>query len=954
MAGAQFLNPSAAQAQVAAIRGKAKAVQSAQEWQLTVNEKARRRGVAEPEFEFLELIGKGSFGRVFKSKHLPTNQLVAVKIIDVDATDYAASKETFMEEEESLVKLKHEVSILRSLKDGKAKNVNMIYEAFAFDHDLWIVSEYCPGGSVNTLMKAQVEPGLSEKYIIPIARELAEALAWVHSVGIIHRDVKPSNVLICEDGRVQLCDFGVSGMLEASTDKRATFIGTIHYMPLEMLAAERAHQTNAYGTELAMGAPPNRRAPTIEALAGALEQKTPRLEGGNFSSPLRDLVAVCLTVRPQERPSIQAVQQHRCLFNSVTQYPTSSLTRLLEDYYLWEQSGGHRASLFWAAGAIVSEPFTEEPDYDWNFSSSEVFDRSLEDKRASILSLRAQSAQQLPSPGARGKLGSTDKTVTGLPTQKAGTEEHPRHPVNPLHRLFDRDDNYNYLDRGRDKMKLGASTSDLPLREQNTNSSIRDTMIDLGEFDAETGTAKIPPVLTIRGSKSRNPHFQDSDDEGEQSLTYKPTDDGVERRATKDWKFPGLAEDESKRRATKDWKFPGLSEDESKRRATKDWKFPGLSDDENARRATKDWKFPGLPPDRGREAARPATQDWKFPMITSTMAEEGPLSDEDQRPPFEPVPEVRSGLLQPTPESFSAHGPGALMESVSAPVSPPHSIIDLGEYVPRPSTADSAPGPLSPELDPDNPFGPDTGSEAGPNNRFSYHKQSRSEPASLETKDAYDGNDPDAERRRSRKDGLDEDGVDQDVRPLHDRNAVKAWKRDFYEKWTDAEMFNPGEKVKREAKEAVRRRDDHGQESSGQPRGNTNHSSNTVRRGSEHTGRGSDGSRALDIDRENYDLEGPGEDAARDTARRLGTAHGSHARGYSDATSDGSDESILDFAGLERYIAQPPPLPPSATVLAEGAAPEELARELERLMTQWGEGMAAVRAALDPEYLNGD
>ena len=260
----------------------------------------------------------------------------------------------------------------------------------------------------------------------------------------------------------------------------------------------------------------------------------PRLEGSKYSAGLQSLVTFCIERSPRNRPTIEMVQDHSYISNTTSRYPTSTLTRLLYDYYEWEKSGGQRASLFMPGGAPMTE-FSEEQDEDWNFSTTEVFDNSL----AAIQSAPRQSLSRSTSTSQRG-------------------EAHPRIPPNPLERLFDPVDSYNYLERGQG---VTMAPSDLPLREHNENSTRRETLIDAGAFDASTGIATIPDLATIRGRQRFSRFLRDSDDESEETVKFQGGDDSA-RRATKDWKFPQATlndEDDESRRKTQDWTFPVMN-----------------------------------------------------------------------------------------------------------------------------------------------------------------------------------------------------------------------------------------------------------------------------------------------------------------------------------------------------------------------------------------------------------
>jgi serine/threonine protein kinase len=124
--------------------------------------------------------------------------VVAVKIIDVDTPDYREA--TWDTRDDTINNFTKEISALQRLKDSSAKNITLIHEAFTFDSQLWLVSEYCQGGSVSTLLKASPDRRLEEQFIIPIARELAIALKYIHDAGIVHRDIKCQRVpLIMRD-----------------------------------------------------------------------------------------------------------------------------------------------------------------------------------------------------------------------------------------------------------------------------------------------------------------------------------------------------------------------------------------------------------------------------------------------------------------------------------------------------------------------------------------------------------------------------------------------------------------------------------------------------------------------------------------------------------------------------------------------------------------------------------
>ncbi|KAL9003151.1 MAG: hypothetical protein Q9188_003955, partial [Gyalolechia gomerana] len=365
---------------------KERTMQIAKEQQAALSARLMKNNLEMPPFEFLELIGKGAFGRVFKANDLKRNKVVALKVVDVDPHDF---KVHYLEKDESIQTVLHEIKILTQLRDSNAKNINLIIDAFPIHSQLWIVTEYCPGGSLHTLMQG-VGSKLEEKYIIPVARELAMALKAIHAAGIIHRDVKAANVMIHENGSLQLIDFGVAGLLQTSKDKRSTIIGTPHWMPPEMSSqlVNQGPSTVDYATEIdvwaygctlyeiATGNPPYHRAVPGRNLTMMLKRGAPTLKEKDFSDGLVDLVGYIMKTSPGDRPTMEAILQHTYLLDTEEDYPTRSLADLVKMYYRWEYSGGQRVSLFMPGGAEAAAFPTigDDDDGEWNFSTTVNFD----------------------------------------------------------------------------------------------------------------------------------------------------------------------------------------------------------------------------------------------------------------------------------------------------------------------------------------------------------------------------------------------------------------------------------------------------------------------------------------------------------------------------------------------------------------------------------------------------
>jgi len=234
------------------------------------------------QFDFVKIIGTGTFGRVALAKYKQDGSFCAVKILEKDFVVKSKQVEHTLSEKQILLGCQNQfvVRLMASFKD----NAN-----------LFMVLEYVPGGELfYHLRTAKVFP---EPTIAFYAIEIGVAVEYLHANGIVYRDLKPENVLLDAGGHIKLTDFGFAKRIERTT---WTVCGTPEYMSPEIIMGkgyEKAVDWWSYGVllfEMAVGHPPFEGSDEIEiykAVLGAQPAYPPTM-----SPSLKDLIANLLHV----------------------------------------------------------------------------------------------------------------------------------------------------------------------------------------------------------------------------------------------------------------------------------------------------------------------------------------------------------------------------------------------------------------------------------------------------------------------------------------------------------------------------------------------------------------------------------------------------------------------------------------------------------------------------------
>lgn len=295
-----------------------------------------KKSFIQRDYQFIRQIGSGGFGTVSLVKHTVSNQLFAIKrltVIDKDKQDL----------------IKKEIETLASLGHH---NIIGFRTAFNVEETLYLVMEYCPLGTLQ--QKLNTKGKLHEDEIISLFLQLTKTFEFLHQKGIIHHDIKPSNILFADDGLVKVSDFGCVN----------SEIGTRIYLPPEAhgvspYSANRKSDIFALGVtlmECALGYHPFENKPVHQKIEML---KTSDLPVSQLPLWLQEIILKAVQYDPELRFSSMLEFHDALVKRNIPSYLTTKLIRLEKDAeylsYLVRNKKWYKAKIFTTNHSEISE-----------------------------------------------------------------------------------------------------------------------------------------------------------------------------------------------------------------------------------------------------------------------------------------------------------------------------------------------------------------------------------------------------------------------------------------------------------------------------------------------------------------------------------------------------------------------------------------------------------------------
>lgn len=241
------------------------------------------------------VVGRGGMGVVYRATHLHLDRIVALKVLGVELVDSPGFRERFLREARTAASISHPGMVT-------------VYDAGDSDGQLYIAMQYVDGADLGALLRE--EGALEPRRVVSLLRQIAGALDVAHARGIVHRDVKPANVLI-DSELCYLTDFGLTKNISSETmlTARGQFVGTVHYMaPEQVEGAAVDARADVYGLGCVVFhaltcQPPFERESEVSVAMAHLKDAPPTLMSVRPDLPtgLDAVLATALAKRKQDR-----------------------------------------------------------------------------------------------------------------------------------------------------------------------------------------------------------------------------------------------------------------------------------------------------------------------------------------------------------------------------------------------------------------------------------------------------------------------------------------------------------------------------------------------------------------------------------------------------------------------------------------------------------------------------